>query len=439
MQTPPRDVLTEFFQRSSLDGEQRVSRVRLVLAILGTLNILVAWNKNGGLIESGPKYLLMLGSMLMLATFSLWTLRIKGADTAPRDLAQRSILVDMVTSFAVVCPSVLWPSPTYTGLLSMPHVFAFPLGMIASSVRLSRPAVLLSVVGNLAAAVFLLSYDVVVWRERVHHPADDYAVYAIILTISALLAWTAVGRAEALVREGGQGMVREERARQALSVYLSKPVAEVALEENTLRPGGERRQVAVLFVDLRGFSAWSATLPPERLVDELNGWLDAMVRVVREEGGVVDKYIGDAIMAVWGVPQSCGDDAARAIRAAGRMVEALEQHNRRRAARGLPPLRQGVGVDYGPVIAGNVGAPERLQYTVMGDAVNLASRLQAATRDLGTPVLVSEAAMQAATPFGVPLLVPVGRILIRGRDEPLPAFGLASAPISLVPTDASVA
>jgi adenylate cyclase len=108
-------------------------------------------------------------------------------------------------------------------------------------------------------------------------------------------------------------------------------------------------------------------LDPQRLVGELNAYLEAMVSVIDQEGGIVDKYIGDAIMVVFGIPGTHPDDADRAVRTATRMREALVQHNQERVEAGLDPLREGIGVHFGHAVAGNIGTAERLQYTAVGD------------------------------------------------------------------------
>lgn len=176
----------------------------------------------------------------------------------------------------------------------------------------------------------------------------------------------------------------------------------------------------MLFSDLRGFTTYSESLPPEELVDELNAYLEAMVREIKYEGGVIDKYIGDAIMVVFGIPSPKPGDAERAVRCAWRMDQALAVHNAQRTARGLPPLKHGVGVHFGEVVAGNMGTSERLQYTVVGDTVNLAARLESASKTLGVPIVLSREVVEAVGEDALPAAVrEVDTISVKGRDQPV--------------------
>jgi adenylate cyclase len=143
--------------------------------------------------------------------------------------------------------------------------------------------------------------------------------------------------------------------------------------------------------------------------------------VIHRRGGVVDKYMGDAILAVFGLSDAAatspGNASARAIAAAVEMMAAIEAHNVVRAASGKPPFAHGIGVHHGRVIAGHVGTPERLQYTVIGDAVNVAARLQTATKEVGVPVLVSDDVARIAEPK-VPLTA-LPPLSLRGRAAPI--------------------
>ncbi len=170
---------------------------------------------------------------------------------------------------------------------------------------------------------------------------------------------------------------REAVSRENFARYFAPPVAaRIAASDAPALPGGERRTVAVLFADLRGFTRLAATMTPDDVAATLSEFLSAMVECVFRHGGTLDKFIGDCVMAQWGAPESSPDDADRALRAAVAMHEALGALNRDRVIlRGRPPLRMGIGLAYGEVFAGNIGSERRLEFTVIGAAVNQASRL----------------------------------------------------------------
>ena len=139
--------------------------------------------------------------------------------------------------------------------------------------------------------------------------------------------------------------------------------------------GGEIRDIAVLFADIRGFTALTEGMAPEAVITLINDCMEKMSEAVEAEGGVVDKYVGDELLAVFGAPVSRGDDAGRAVRAAIRIQEGLGELNGKRRAEGADPIGVGVGVNSGKAVAGNMGSSNRLNYTVLGEEVNLASRL----------------------------------------------------------------
>jgi adenylate cyclase len=167
-------------------------------------------------------------------------------------------------------------------------------------------------------------------------------------------------------------------ARQNLERYFAPPVAErIVKQSGPATPGGERRTVAVLFADLRGFTRLAPTMPPDVLADTLSEFFGAMVECVFRHGGTLDKFIGDAVMAQWGAPESAPDDADRAMRAAVDMMATLAELNARWKAEGAPrpELAMGIGLAFGDVFAGNIGSERRLEFTVIGEVVNHASRL----------------------------------------------------------------
>jgi adenylate cyclase len=208
------------------------------------------------------------------------------------------------------------------------------------------------------------------------------------------------------------GLEEREKIRDMMHKVVSPQIAREMLQRGVTL-GGEEREASVLFADIRGFTSISETLPPPELLYLLNTYLGRMSRVIEEEKGVIDKYIGDEVMALFGAPLLLEDHAVRAVAAGIGMLRELKRFN---AAEGRAlPLRIGIGIATGSVIAGNVGSPERLNYTVLGDTVNVASRLQGLTKEYGVPLILTGATYErVATVFPCRLL---GNVAVRGRQQ----------------------
>jgi len=171
--------------------------------------------------------------------------------------------------------------------------------------------------------------------------------------------------------------LRNEFIKQVFGQYVTNEVAEAALSrDGPLTLGGDRRKVTVLMADLRSFTPMAETLPPEEVVDALNVFLGAMTTNVMQWGGSVDNFIGDAMMAVFGVPVAKPDDAARAVACAVEMQNAMAAVNTEIEGRGLPGLSMGIGLSTGEAVAGNIGSERRVKYSVIGSIVNLAARIE---------------------------------------------------------------
>jgi adenylate cyclase len=181
----------------------------------------------------------------------------------------------------------------------------------------------------------------------------------------------------------------------------------------------DARQVAVMFVDIRGFTAAARTRSPQEVVDRLDAAFAVLVEIVDRNGGIVNKFLGDGFLALFGAPFDDPDAARRAVTAAREMLAAIEQHN----VRSDWPLRIGIGLHFGNVVAGNVGSPRRKEYTVIGDTVNLASRIEGLNKQFGSQLLISDAVRQA---IGQDVdATPLGDVPIRGYEQPVRVWRLA--------------
>ncbi len=226
------------------------------------------------------------------------------------------------------------------------------------------------------------------------------------------------------------GALRERERILGAFGRLVDPAVRDRLLAGEVRPGGELRAATVLFADLRDFTALAARTPAPEVVTTLNEFFTAMTDGVRGCGGFVDKFIGDALLVVFGLfdPDDASHRAAAAaasLRCADGMRTQLERLNRGRAAAGRPPLALKIGVHSGPVVAGTIGAAERHEFTVIGDTVNVAARLQQLCREHGCDLLVSETTHHLAAAGGEPRPALMQAALrLRGRDEPVAAVGL---------------
>ena len=226
----------------------------------------------------------------------------------------------------------------------------------------------------------------------------------------------------------GKGLAERERLKDSFGRFINKEVAELAMKDE-LALGGETKDVTVFFSDIRSFTAISEKLTPTEVVEFLNEYMTSMVECVNATHGVVDKFIGDAVMSVWGAPTSAGspkEDALNCIRAALRMRAALMIFNRGRGGDKKPVIRIGCGINSGPVVAGQIGSTQRMEYTVIGDAVNLASRTEALNKPLGTDILITE--YTYALVHDRVLVEEMPSVTVKGKEKPLRMFAVINMP-----------
>ncbi len=244
-------------------------------------------------------------------------------------------------------------------------------------------------------------------RERDVYTDDDLAF----LVAFAGIAAAAVERERTTTR-----LRLAHRVRENFERYFTPHIAErIASATDREVPGGTRQRVVVLFSDIRGFTAIAEQLPPTAMAAQLNEYFSAMVDCLFRHDGALDKFIGDAIMAYWGAPMATDDDADKAVDAALDMHRALDALNVRWSAVGKPTLHAGIGVHGGDAFVGNIGSPRRLEYTLIGDTVNVANRV--CSLAVGGEVLISETVRDLLT---VPrTCLPRPELLLERRSAPL--------------------
>lgn len=223
--------------------------------------------------------------------------------------------------------------------------------------------------------------------------------------------------------------VKEERdkrkIRDTFSLYVHASVVEdVLAHPERLRLGGEKKELSVMFSDIRGFTTLSEKLPPEEIVPQLNDYLTRMTQVVFDHHGTLDKFIGDAIMAIFGAPVVQSDHAFRACATALDMIRTLRLLQQEWREKSLPALHIGVGINTGTMVVGNMGSERRFDYTVIGDNVNLASRLEGLTKMYGVNVIVSESTWEAAGGRFAGRELDVVRV--KGKQRPVAIYQLVA-------------
>ena len=220
-----------------------------------------------------------------------------------------------------------------------------------------------------------------------------------------------------------KGLAERDQVRDLLGKVVSPAVAAELLRKDVTL-GGEEREVTVLFSDVRSFTTMCEALPPQEVLGTLNRYFTRMSAIVEAHGGVVDKYVGDAIMALFGAPLANPDDADRAMETALEMCEALDELNTQQQVRGYPAIKGGIGINTDIVIAGNMGSQSRLNYTVIGDGVNLASRLEGLTKtpEYATRIIISSTTLANAK--GRYQTRPLGEVAVKGKQKPTEIYAL---------------
>jgi adenylate cyclase len=440
------DAIRDILQSQEMAGERLVNYVRAAFAAL-SLSAVVFVAADAQTPVTALMYRATMGTWLVYAAL-VWTL-LRKRDRYYRWLKYLSITVDITFLNLALIAGLNNHSGVY-------EVYRQPIAWVALAAFNVLAGLRYSVVAGLYSAALVVLYGtslVVYVRINVPVPWVEQSVYigpglnleeclyAIFFTsingvFAAVIAWNS---RKLILQAATDSLARErlEQDRDRLAKYFSKDVVDLVLNNpESLALGGQRMTATVLFADIRNFTQLSTMMQPEEVVELLNRYFSMMVDIVFKNGGTLDKFLGDGLMALFGVPYPIAKPEERAVRTALEMLEALQVMNRELEAKGMLRLDIGVGINTGPVVAGNIGSSQRHEYTVIGDTVNLAARLEALNKETRTQVLVSASVHDAITSaFRTRQL---GPLRIRGKPEPVDVYAILPSDVTAEPQRISV-
>lgn len=293
--------------------------------------------------------------------------------------------------------------------------WVFAIGLILGAI-MTAATIRLGFGGEISVAILLV---LIVWAGSYMAFAGAGIIFpATSLTFSVAFAYFATSIYQAFTEERTKKQIRSMFARYAPPAYVD----ELIKDPDKLNLGGEDREITVLFSDIEGFTTISEKLSPHELVNLLNEYLGAMTKVIFNEGGTLDKYIGDAIVAVFGAPLPQNEHALHACYAALEMQKTLNGFRDEWIRRGLPSVRSRVGINTGHVVFGNIGSEIRYDYTAIGDQMNLGSRLEGANKEYGTYIMISEFTYERVRERVI--VRDLDSIIVKGKSMPVKVYEL---------------
>lgn len=413
-------TFADILQQESATAEQVLALLRAGLMTIVMVVFLVARPKTLGMVDS------VLSAMVIGVAVLMW-----GVAAAFRRIRYRPILslgavvLDAVLLFAfgfiLATGMPTTAAPEAFGMT--PYVMFICLVVAIGALRMQPESALLSTVLNVVglAAIALISHrrvspDLVArWMEPFRSPGI-WALRLIGLSGVGVTGAVVGYRSRALLAQTGAAQAEQLRVAREFGRFVDPQVARGALAARTRV---EVREITVVFTDLRGFTSLSEQLAPEVLIELITRHYETLVPVIHRHSGSVNKFVGDAVMATFGAPELLPDHADRAVAAAIEMQQAMDALNARFREDDptLAPLRMGVGICTGVAICGALGTSDRVEYSVIGDTVNTAARLEGVNKDLGTRILLTDSTRLAMR--GVLPLKALGEVRLRGKAEPV--------------------
>ncbi len=377
-------------REEEIENEKKIHLARMsVLALMATLMTIARlvqgepMHKTFAVITPASLSYLILG-------FLLWRHSVKRGSPP----AASYILASLDLAYVVITLAGMSRMDDFTGFTSEPPFLILFLLNALSGLRFDFKASIYFAVASILVVFGLGFYDAYSgYRISVPGAIFESVFKAALVGGTALVSGYIGHRSKALIVQAIEEQEEKKFIKTVFGRYATEEVVEDALKRG-LKLGGEEREVTIFFSDIRNFTGMSERLQPNEVVDLLNDYFAEMVDVISRNGGTLNKFMGDGILAIFGAPVSYGNDAERAVITALEMMERLEGFNREQVEKGKAELSIGIGINTGRVVVGNVGSTERMEYTAIGDAVNLASRLDELNKELGTNILISHSTFQ---------------------------------------------
>ena len=418
------------FEHALMREVMRTELVR-IKALIATVALLVGVVGTMYLVDPGSvrhfwhgrlqptHFLLILGPFVL---FELWVLGVINRYLKlDRDVPvwRRYVGAFIETSMPTLALALHMDSMGRTQALGYVVPLAYFIFIVLSTLRLDF---WLSAFTGLVAAIELFAMAMFYRPVGDSDPAPDFWYHAprsLVVLICGILAGTVGHQLRRQFAASIQAATARDRVTNLFGQHVSPQVVERLMAEGAAG-SSEIRRVAVMFVDFRSFTAGASTRSPREVVDRLDGAFAVLVDILDRHGGIVNKFLGDGFLALFGAPLEAPDAAQHAVAAAREMLAANERANLATSW----PLRIGIGIHFGEVVAGNIGSPRRKEYTVIGDTVNFASRLEALNKDFGSQLLVS-AAVRDALGEACSDAKALGEVAVRGYERPMAVWQLA--------------
>jgi class 3 adenylate cyclase len=405
-------------------NERQINTVRAVLmGVIVVMTLMFRWTHGP---QVTPNTLFELGIAAMGAVTAAVIHFALREEKPPAWISYFSVTMDDIVIAALLVGHKVFFHPDIAGMLGTlnDRIFLFVFVVnVAAGLRFDARLVKYAALLGSAVTLGLFLWDTLFLGL----PLDPFygAISLIAVATTGFIALLVTRKTRRLIREATTLELERERVKNVFARYVSREVAETLLAADLMPLAtGQRRDVTILFCDIRGFTAMTEDMAPEEVVAFLNAYFSVMVDAIFSHGGTIDKYLGDGIMAIFGAPVPQKDHAAQAVAAAMEMRRALDRFNQARAAVGRPPVKIGIGLHAGECVVGTIGAEHRLEFTAVGDVVNVASRIEGLTKEVGADILVSGDVLQRL-PVGI-AAEPLPQRPIRGKARPVEIYRLAA-------------